>query len=74
MKSETMNNVKIPQRGYSQNEVFSARRLGTKMEINILGKGGEKKKKTPLSVYKYIRSSKHSEENDRRPEYFFFEI
>lgn len=49
MKSETMNNVKIPQRGYSQNEVFSARRLGTKMEINILGKGGEKKKK-PLSL------------------------
>lgn len=44
------------------------------MEINILGKGGGEKKKTPLSVYKYIRSSKHSEENDRRPEYFFFEI
>lgn len=43
MKSEAMNNVKIPQRGYSENKVFSARRLRMNMEINILGKGREKK-------------------------------
>lgn len=65
MKSEAMNNVKTPQQGYSENKVFSDRRLQTKMEINILGKESrrrERKKggeKTNVSFYKYTVTETH---------------
>lgn len=49
-----MNNVKILQRGYSENKVFSAcRRLRMKMEINILGEENNNNNNNNVSFYKY---------------------
>lgn len=69
-KSEAMNNVKIPQRGYSEKQgIFfsspSPNRNGNKQ----FGQGRKKNNNNNTALSINIRSSKHSEENDRAMRY-----